>query len=362
MSQRPPLGIVSEGLAAISAYRTHDTPTIKLDANESPWPLPPEARARIAEVVASAPLHRYPDLSATELRRVLAARTGASGDELVLGVGSDEIIGILMAALDRPRPDTERACVVMPSPTFVMVPITARVHGLAPIEVPLRGGWQMDLDGMLRAIDEHRPNLVYVASPNNPTGNATESASLRALANAAPDALVIIDEAYGPFSGESAAEIAREHANVALLGTLSKIGLAGLRLGWARLHPELAREVEKARPPYNLATHTQLAARVLLEEMPEVLDAQVRAIVEERGRLGRELAAIAALRPAPSDANFFLVEVEGDAASLHAALASRGIGVRRFAGHPRLGRHLRITVGTPAENDALLGALRELLG
>jgi histidinol-phosphate aminotransferase len=358
---RPPLALVGERLAAISAYRTRPDPApIKLDANESPWPLPERARARLARVLGDAPLHRYPDLLARDVRRLIAARIGSSPDELVLGVGSDEIIAFLFTALDRPRPSARQASVVSAAPSFTMVPITARVHGLRPVEVPLADDFSLDADAMIAAIREHRPNLVYLATPNNPTGNAFAEEAVLAIVNAAHDALVIIDEAYADFAGRSFASLFDRHANVAMLGTLSKIGLAGIRLGWARLRPELAVEVEKVRPPFNLNVYTQLAARVILEEMPELLDDQITSIVRERERVGAALAALG-LRVFPSSANFFLVATD-DPTRIDAALLSRGVSVRRFASEPRLARHLRITIGTPEENDALLDALRAALG
>lgn len=359
---KPPLELVRGALRSMAAYKTPpDAPPIKLDANESPWPLPPHARERLREVLSSADLHRYPDLGAREVKRLLAARLGASPDELVLGVGSDEVIGMLMAALSEPRPGGERASVVIPTPSFVMVPLTAHVHGLTPVEVPLvDGSWALDRPAMLEAIAERRPNLVYVATPNNPTGNAMDDGDLRAIVEAAGESLVLIDEAYGPFASSTHGAWCARHPNVAVLGTLSKIGLAGLRLGWARLHPALAAEVEKARPPYNLSTYTQLTATTILGELPAVLDGAVTRIVEERERLTAALNAIGGVRAPTSQANFLLVEVP-DAARVHAGLAERGIAVRRFASEPRLARYLRITVGTPAEDDALLDALRELL-
>jgi histidinol-phosphate aminotransferase len=357
----PPLDIAGEALAGLSAYRTKPDPAeVKLDANESPWPLPDEARARLAEVLAEAPLHRYPDLLARDLRRALSRHVGAAPEELVLGVGSDEVIGILMTALGRPRPGAARATVLYPTPTFVMYPITTRVHGLEPVEVPLRDDWSLDVDATRDALAESRPNLVFLATPNNPTGNTFDDASLRAVVEAAPGALVVIDEAYAPFAGRSLNDWVDRHPNVAVLGTLSKVGLAGLRLGWVRLHPALATEVEKARPPYNLNLYAQLAARVLLEEMPEVLDAQVARIVAERARLGEALDAIDGVRAFPSAANFFLVEVP-DAAAVHGRLLEQGVQVRRFASIPRLSRHLRVTVGTPEEDDRLLEALANAL-
>jgi histidinol-phosphate aminotransferase len=357
----PPLEIAAEVLADLSAYRTKPDPApIKLDANESPWPLPDAARARLAEVLGEAPLHRYPDLLARDVRRALAARLGAAPEELVLGVGSDEVIGVLMTALSRPRPGAARATVLYPTPTFVMYPITTRVHGLEPVEVPLRDDWSLDVDATCAAVAARRPNLVFLATPNNPTGNTFDDAALRAVVEAAPEALVVIDEAYGPFAGRSLNDWVDRHPNVAVLGTLSKVGLAGLRLGWVRLHPALANEVEKARPPYNLNLYAQLAARVVLEELPHVLDEQVERIVAERARLGEALAAIDGVRVFPSQANFFLVEVP-DAAAVHARLLERGVQVRRFGSIPRLSRHLRVTVGTPEEDDRLIEALAKAL-
>ncbi|HJL18598.1 MAG TPA: histidinol-phosphate transaminase [Sandaracinaceae bacterium LLY-WYZ-13_1] len=360
MSQ-PPTGIVGEALAELSAYRTKPDPApVKLDANESPWPLPAEARERLGRALADVPLHRYPDLMARGVRRALARRLAAAPDELVLGVGSDEVIGVLLSALGRPRPRAAKPTVLYPTPTFVMYPITARVHGFDPVEVPLADDWSLDVEAILAALEARRPNLVFLATPNNPTGNAFSDDALAAVVAAAGDALVVIDEAYAPFAGRSLSHWVDHHPNVAVLGTLSKIGLAGLRLGWVRLHRALASEVEKARPPYNLNLYAQRAAEVLLEDFPEALDAQVARIVEERERLGAALDALDGVTVSSSAANFFLIEVP-DAAATHAGLLERGVQVRRFAGVPRLARHLRVTVGTPEEDDRLLAALAEIL-
>ena len=357
----PPLEIVRAGLASLSAYRTRPDPApIKLDANESPWPLPDVARARLGEVMRDAALNRYPDLLSRDVRAALADRMDAAPEELLLGVGSDEVIGILMAAFGQPRPGAARAVALHPSPSFVMYPITARVHGLDPIEVPLEEDWSLDVDAMRAAIEVHRPNLIFLATPNNPTGNALDEDALLAIVEAAPDALVVIDEAYAPFAGRSHSGWVDLHANVGVLRTLSKVGLAGLRLGWIRMHPALVVEAEKARPPYNLSTPTQLAAQLFLRDMPWILDEQVAAIVAERARLGDALASVEGLRVHPSEANFFLLEVQ-DAPRVHAGLLARGVQLRAFANEPRLARHLRATVGTPEENDRLLAALREAI-
>ncbi|MBX3275215.1 MAG: histidinol-phosphate transaminase [Sandaracinaceae bacterium] len=356
----PPLAICGEALAALRAYHTPPEPApIKLDANESPWPLPEAARRRLAEALAELPLHRYPDGAASELRAALAARLGARGDELLLGVGSDEVIGVLMAAFDRPRPGAARPTVLYPTPTFVMYPITSRVQGFTPIEVPLDDAFDLDVDATCAAIRAHRPNLVFLASPNNPTGNAFDEDALAAVVAEADDALVVIDEAYAPFAGRSLGDWVDRHPNVGVMSTLSKIGLAGLRVGWIRMHPALAHEAEKARPPYNLSLPAQRAATVALTELAGLLDETVAAIVEAREALGAALARIEGVRPCPSRANFFLVEVP-DGAAWQAGLLARGVQVRHFASVPRLSRHLRITVGTPEENGRLVEALEAL--
>lgn len=359
--RRPPLGIAGEALASLSAYHASPEPApIKLDANESPWPLPEAARRRIAEAIAELPLHRYPDGAAAELRAALSARLGARPEQLVLGVGSDEVIGVLLAAFDRPREGAERPTVLYPSPTFVMYPITSRIQGFEPVEVPLTDPWfELDADAMCEAIRVHRPNLVFLATPNNPTGNAFDEAALRQIVEAAPDALVVIDEAYAPFADATHGDWVERYPNVGVMSTLSKIGLAGLRVGWIRMHPDLAHEAEKARPPYNLSLMAQRAATLVLTELSAVLDDTVAKIVEARAALGEGLASIDGVRVIPSRANFFLVEV-GDAAGTRARLLERGIQVRHFAGVPRLRSFLRITVGTPDENARLLEALEAL--
>ncbi|MFK7984918.1 MAG: histidinol-phosphate transaminase [Sandaracinaceae bacterium] len=354
--------LVGARFAELSAYRTRPDPApVKLDANESPWPLPEPVQRALAEALGAAPLHRYPDLLARDVRAALAARLGTSPDTLVCGVGSDEVIGLLLRVFDRPRPGRPAATVLYPTPSFVMYPITAKVHGVTPVEVPLQPDFTLDVPAMRAALSEHRPNLVFLATPNNPTGNPFSDAALRELIEAAPDTLFVLDEAYAPFAGRTLRGWVDAFPNVAVMGTLSKVGLAGLRLGWVQLAPSLAQELEKARPPYNLAMPTQRAATLLLRDHADALDQQVASIVSERQRLHAALSALPSVRPLASSANFILVEV-GDAATVHTQLLERGVQVRRFAKVPRLGAHLRITVGSPAENTALLEALRAVVG
>ena len=351
-------------LDELSAYRVPPAPpSVKLDANESPWPLPPEARARIAAVLHTKELHRYPDGRATKLRDALARGLGGSADEYVLGAGSDELISLLATAMSRPRMGAERPVVVFPEPTFVMYGMTSRAHGWQPVGVPLDDDWALDADAMADAFERTAPNLVYYASPNNPTGNCFSRDKIEKLVDALPDTLHVIDEAYGAYSGQSFATFAEERPHCALMGTLSKVGFAGIRVGWVRIHEALSREVEKVRQPFNLNTASQEIATLALTDLAPVLEEHITSIVAERERLATELDRHETLQCFASDANFLLVQYAGDVPELCAALLNREIAVRQFSrGDSRLRSCVRITIGTPEENRRLLEALRDILG
>ncbi|MDW8364063.1 MAG: histidinol-phosphate transaminase [Myxococcales bacterium] len=337
---------------------------VRLDANESPWPLPDALRSRLAERLAQIDLHRYPDPRARGLRARLAEREGGEPDEYVIGCGSDEIIALLCCALGRPPAGRDRAAVLVPWPSFVMYAVTARVHGLDVVEVPLRDDFALDETAMREAIARERPNLVFLASPNNPTGNAFESACVEGLVDAFPEVLFVLDGAYGAYADAPTSRLAPGRPNVARMGTLSKVGLAAARVGWVRLPGNLASYVDRARQPFNLSTLAQVTAELALDEWTDLVEPHARAVVAERRRLLDALGSIAGLRPWPSQANFVLVGVEHPigAGGLVEALEKRGLLVRSCAGWGgRMRDMVRITVGTPAENDALLDALREIL-
>jgi histidinol-phosphate aminotransferase len=351
-------------LDELSAYRVPPAPpAVKLDANESPFPLPPEARARIAAVLHAAELHRYPDGRATKLREALARGLGGSMDEYVLGAGSDELISLLATATCRPRSGAERPVVVFPEPTFVMYGMTSCAHGWEPVGVPLDDAWDLDADAMAAALERTKPNLVYYASPNNPTGNCFSRDKIEELVESFPDTLHVIDEAYGAYSGQSFATFTERHLQCALMGTLSKVGFAGIRVGWVRIDETLAQELEKVRQPFNLNTASQEIATLALTDLAPLLEEHVTVIVEERERLAAGLARYQAFRCFPSDANFVLAEYGGDVPRLCSALLDREIAVRHFAsGGPRLRNCIRVTVGTPEENQRFIEALGDILG
>jgi histidinol-phosphate aminotransferase len=351
-------------LDELSAYRAPPAPpAVKLDANESPFPLPPEARARIAAALHATDLHRYPDGRATKLREALARGLGGSTDEYVLGAGSDELIALMATAMWQPRADAQRPVAVFPEPTFVMYRMTSRAHGWDPVGVPLDDAWDLDADAMAATLERTQPNVVYYASPNNPTGNCFSRDKIERLVESFPDTLHVIDEAYGAYSEQSFATFAEQHPQCALMGTLSKVGFAGIRVGWVRIDEALSRQLEKVRQPFNLDTGSQEIATLALTDLAPLLEEHITTIVAERERLATELDRYEALRSFPSDANFLLVRYEGDVSELCNALLDREIAVRQFSnGDPRLRSCIRITIGTPEENQRLVEALGDILG
>jgi histidinol-phosphate aminotransferase len=363
MSVRSLKALFRPELDELSAYRVPPAaPEVKLDANESPWSLPGEAWESILSAVRRTTLHRYPDGRATRLREALATGIGGAPDEYVLGSGSDEVISLLATAMSKPRPGEERPAVLFPEPTFVMYGMTSRAHGWRTVGVPLDDRWDLDVDAMAKALERERPNVAYYASPNNPTGNCFSQDRLEKLIRGFPNTLHVVDEAYRAFSRESVASWCMRYPQCALLGTLSKVGFAAIRVGWIRLDETLAHDLEKVRQPFNLSTLSQELATLALTDLAPTLRAHVTAIVAERERLAEELARYPSIRCFPSDANFLLVRYDGDVAGLCKDLLSREIGVRRFPeGDARLAECIRITVGTPEENRRLVTALDEIL-
>jgi histidinol-phosphate aminotransferase len=332
--------------------------TVKLDANEAP-PNPSEkVKQIVARAVEKTALERYPDAAATELKARLAERTGASADDLFVGTGSDEVIALLLTALSRPRERAAQAVVLAPSPTFVMYRVSARAHGVKPVEVPLDGAWDLDVGAMGRAIEMTRPSVVFIASPNNPTGNRMSEDRLRFVLGAAGDALVVLDEAYVDYAGESLRRWRPAHPRLAILRTLSKVGLAALRIGWLEADAGLVRELDKVRQPFNVPATSQAAAAAVLAEAWDEVGAHVASVVRERQRVAAALEALPGVDVTPSDANFLWISTSRPAAVVYEGLLARGVLVRSFhAAGGRMARRLRVTIGTPADNDALIAAM-----
>jgi histidinol-phosphate aminotransferase len=339
-------------IRALKAYPVAKaTGMIKLDAMENPYGLSGEARADIAAAVANARINRYPDGGGDEvktaLRRALKLPDHVA---LVLGNGSDEILQMLTAVVAKPG-----AVVLAPDPSFVLYRMQAELANLRFVGVPLRADLSLDADAMLAAIDKHRPALVWLAYPNNPTGTLFDARDIERIVAATPG-LVAVDEAYYAFADASFLPRVLEFPNLVVVRTLSKVGMAGIRLGYAAAHPAWIAELDKVRPPYNINTLTQAVVPVLLRH-GDLLAEQAAAIRRERARMATALSALRRVTVFPSHANFLLVRVP-DAAHWFATLKDAGILVKNVDGwHPLLANCLRITVGTPAENNAVLEAL-----
>jgi histidinol-phosphate aminotransferase len=242
-----------------------------------------------------------------------------------------------------------------------MYRVTARTHGWKAVEVPLDPAWDLDVGAMTRAVELMRPNVVFVASPNNPTGNRMSDDRLAALLEAARDALVVVDEAYVDYAGESLRSWRTRFPHLGILRTLSKVGLAALRIGWLEADEALVLEIDKVRQPFNVSATSQACAAAVLAEAWGELRAHVEVVMRERDRVAAALAALPGFDVTPSRANFLWVGTPRPAAETYEALLGRGVLVRSFhAAGGRMANRLRITIGTPAENDALVEALGAL--
>src|SRR5262245_11067510 len=274
---KSPEDVIRDEVRAIKAYPVPDsTGMVKLDAMENPYPLPPDLRGRVARLVEQAALNRYPDPSAPALKQRLRRAFGVpDGMELLLGNGSDELIQTLALAIRKPS-----AAVLGIEPSFVMFRMIATAVGAPYVSVDLRDDYSLDIEKLLAAVEEHQPGLVFIAYPNNPTGNLFDAAMIARVLEAAPG-LVVIDEAYHGFAGQSFLPRLARHPNLLVMRTLSKLGLAGLRLGVLIGAERWIRELDKLRLPYNVNTLTQLIAAVVLE-YGSVLTDQAAAIKLER--------------------------------------------------------------------------------
>ena len=359
--------LVTRGLRGMTAYHVPRPEGVraKLDANENPFPLPVAIAAELGRELASVALHRYPEADPVELRAWVANDLGVDPASLVFGNGSDELIALLCAAFGEPRAGRARATVLYPDPSFVVYRIAALGHGLDPIEVPLDDDMQLDFELAYDAIAGAAPNLAFFALPNNPTGTLWSPDAVAELAARHPDTIVISDEAYLQYGGRTLLPRMAALPNLVVMRTLSKIGLAALRIGFVTAAPAIVRELEKVRPPYNLGSLNQRAALWLLRHHHAWLLARCADVVAERDRLATALAALPEVRVFDSHANLILIRVgtagDGRAAALWRGLAERGVLVRNFDRPGPLSGCLRVTPGTPDENDLLLTELRALL-
>ncbi|MEP6876188.1 MAG: histidinol-phosphate transaminase [Burkholderiales bacterium] len=328
---------------------------VKVDTMENPFRLPAALRHALGERLAQVALNRYPAERGNVLRAALAAHAGMpDGCDIVLGNGSDELITMLSMACDVPG-----NVVLAPLPGFVMYALSAQLQGLKFVGVPTTPDFELDLPAMLAAIREHRPALIYLAYPNNPTANLWNDAAIDAIIEAAPG-LVVMDEAYQPFAARDSLDRLKRHPHVLLMRTMSKFGLAGVRIGYLIGRRELIAEIDKLRPPFNISVLNCEAALFALEHADEYAR-QADVIRREREALQLSLRAIPGVTPFPSEANMILVRVP-DSARCFEGMKARGVLVKNIAGlHPLLANCVRLTVGTPEENVLMIDALKASL-
>lgn len=353
--------LVRQPLRGAPPYVVEPHPNaIKLDANESPYPLSRAAMEAVAHELAAVELNRYPDAGALALRKLLAARAGVAVEELMLGNGSDELIALLCATFAEPRAGQARGKIAYSVPGFVVFRTAALAHGLEPIEVPYGPRFEADEAALFAAIAEHKPNLLFLATPNNPTGTQWPRSTVEKLVAQHRDMITVVDEAYIAYcDAKSCTDLALANPNCVVLQTLSKIGLAALRVGLLIGRREVLAAVEKVRPPYNLTTFSQRAALKLLVDHKQELESHFEELKRQRRALYEALGQLDGLEVFPSGGNFLLVRAK-EARALHDALVERGVLVRLFdAG--LLAGCMRITVGTPEENSWLLDAIKAAL-
>lgn len=356
----PDLGVIRDEIRAMAAYAVVPADgLVKLDAMENPYGLPPEVARQLGERLAQVALNRYPPSEPVAFKARLAGAMGVPSDmRLLLGNGSDELIHLVIHACARPG-----AAVLSPWPSFEMYAVSARLDGCRFVGVPLRPDFTLDAPALLAVIAAERPAVTFISWPNNPTGNLFERGQVAALIEAAAPGLVVLDEAYLPFAQDTWMPQLARYPNLLVLRTLSKLGLAGIRLGYLVGHPAWIAELNKLRPPYNVNVLTLAAADFLLDHLA-VLDAQAAELRAERARLVGRLRELPGVTAFETAANFVLLRVGGTARAdaVFDGLRQRGILIKnRTRVHPLLEGCVRTTVGTPAENDRFLDALRELL-
>ncbi|MEJ7620896.1 MAG: histidinol-phosphate transaminase [Aquificaceae bacterium] len=346
--------MISKRIRTLAPYKTETTGArVRLSSNELSLKLPEEVKRSIGEVVSKIPLNRYPDPEAGELKEVIAYRFGVNPENIVLGNGSDELIYYLSIAVG----EYEKG-VFYPVPTFSMYGISAQVLGREKIEVSLNDEFDIDLQKSLEQIRDKKPILAYFAYPNNPTGNCFSEDKIKTIRD--EGVFVVVDEAYYHYSGKTFLKEALEREDTVVLRTLSKIGMAGLRVGILIGKEEVVKEINKIRLPFNITYPSQVIAVLMLRDFYHIIEEAIQRVVSERQRVYEEMLKLEGIRVYPSEANFIFFKslyFSGD--ELYRRLLQKGVLVRNFS--YMVADCLRVSIGEREENDAFLQALHEVL-
>ncbi len=346
--------LIREGLDKLIPYDAHLYPgVIKLDANENPYPFPEEVSRRIGQLAAGDLLSRYPDSEASELRRAIAGYAGVTPEQVMVGNGSDELIlNILLTFGTEGR-------VLITNPTFSMYKIHSLVAGARPIPVPRRSDFSVDVPALVCYARQPESRVIFICSPNNPTGNASTLEEIESVLQQV-SCLVVVDQAYLEFGGEDCVSLLNRYPNLVIMRTFSKaFALAGLRVGYMLANPDVLRQIKKVKQPFNLNSFSQAAARVILEYR-DLFRKQIQDILQQREELWQGLQNIEGVTSYPSAANYILFRTNHESKAIYQGLLEKGILIRRLGG-PELPGFLRVSVGTPEENRPFLQALAEVL-
>lgn len=349
-----------DDLRALEGYHSPQLDvSVRLNTNESPFPPPPEFVEAWTAALRDAPLHRYPDRAASDLRAALGEQLGQPAERIFCANGSNEVLQTLLLTYG----GAGRKAAVF-EPTYALHSHIARITATEVVVGERRADFSIDPDAAVALIERERPTLTFVCSPNNPTGTVEPAATIDAIL-AATAGIVVVDEAYGEFAPRSALELVHDDGRLVVVRTYSKVwSMAALRLGYAVAPAWLIEELDKVVLPYHLDVATQLAGTLALDLAPEMGD-RVHRLVDERERVAKEMSALAGIEVYPSGANFVLFRVlataHTDGHAVWERMVEQGVLVRDFSRWPRLAECLRVTIGTPDENDAFLGALRAAL-
>jgi histidinol-phosphate aminotransferase len=353
MSDIDIMELVRSKVKGLKAYQVENLDEgIKLHANENPYPPSPELFKKIFQGLDQLELNRYPDPDCKNLKQAIANKTGTLTEQIIIGNGSDELIQYLMQVIC-----DEGDTIAFPDPTFAMYGITAQCLGLTPVNFPLNDNWDFDAQTALEALAKHKARLVFISYPNNPTGNCFSEQEIQKLIERFKG-IVVLDEAYHDFADKSFLKQMKKHNNLVVLRSLSKIGLAGLRIGYGIFPSVLAEQVNKVRLPYNSNTLSQWVATELLNDFTHVQN-QINTILKERTRLMDKLSKLPGIIAYPSNSNFILFQAQNGGEKLFKELKKNGILLRNLNAHPRLKNCLRVTIGTKQENDQFLDQLRK---
>jgi histidinol-phosphate aminotransferase len=332
-------------ICSLSAYEVKEIPCkVKLDANESPYGF-----KDLLKALKFIKTNRYPDPEAKFLKKFISRDFGVKPENILHGNGSDELIYYLITTFGGP--------VLYPIPTFSMYGIISQALGEKRIAIPLDKEFDLDLEKILKAIKNQKPKLIFLSSPNNPTGNCFSSDRILKIIEVS-NGIVVVDEAYQPFASDKGfMPMLKDYKNIVIMRTLSKIGLAGLRVGFLIADEEIINEVNKVRLPFNLNSLSQAAAVEVLKNK-KVLKSGIKSIISERGRLFSEMAKIKGIKPYPSEANFISFRVK-EPDKIYKGLLKKGILVRNISGI--VNNCLRVTIGTPGENKGFIKVLKEVI-